>query len=92
MKDLNMPTDVRTRWNSTYDMLAFAVRYEKVIDILTSERNLKLRKYELDGEEWRLAKQLCEILKVRRRPSTLVEYGRGTGIKPRGFSRGIHEG
>lgn len=59
-----MPTDVRTRWNSTYDMLAFAVKYQKVIDSLTAIKKTGLRKYELNREEWALAGQLCEVLKA----------------------------
>ncbi|KAK7040039.1 hypothetical protein R3P38DRAFT_2514150, partial [Favolaschia claudopus] len=27
LKERLMPRDVRTRWNSTYDMLCFAVKY-----------------------------------------------------------------
>lgn len=59
-----MPRDVRTRWNSTYEMMEFALTYQKVIDDLTSERDLGLRAYEMDPNEWVIAKQLCEILKV----------------------------
>ena len=59
-----MPTDVRTRWNSTYHMLEFAVTYRVVIDSLTSERGLGLRDYEMDEAEWTLAKQLRDILQV----------------------------
>lgn len=59
-----MPQDVSTRWNSTYQMLEFALKYRTVIDMLTSERALDLRKYEVDKEEWILATQLCKILKV----------------------------
>lgn len=64
MKDKNMPLDVRTRWNSTYVLLEFAVEYRDVIDTLTSERGLELCDYEMDPEEWQLAKQLRDILKV----------------------------
>ncbi|THU82115.1 hypothetical protein K435DRAFT_598858, partial [Dendrothele bispora CBS 962.96] len=33
-----IPRDVRTRWNSTYDLLAFACEYQEVIDIFTADR------------------------------------------------------
>ena len=59
-----MPRDVSTRWNSTYQMLEFALKYRTVIDMLTSERALDLRKYKVDREEWTLASQLCKVLKV----------------------------
>jgi hypothetical protein len=42
-----MPRDVTTRWNSTYDMLKFALEYRKAIDILTADRQNDLRNYEL---------------------------------------------
>ena len=64
IKDKNMPLDVRTHWNSTYVLLEFAVEYHEVIDNLTSERGLELRDYEMDPDEWQLAKQLRYILKV----------------------------
>lgn len=60
-----MPRDVSTRWNSTYDMLNFAVTYRPAIDTMTAARDLGLRNYELDGAEWKLAGDLREILKVR---------------------------
>ncbi|KAF5318895.1 hypothetical protein D9611_014718 [Ephemerocybe angulata] len=58
----NMPTDVATRWNSTFMMLCFAVKYRKAIDMLTADRNMKLRDYELDNAEWDIASQLSEAL------------------------------
>jgi hypothetical protein len=51
MKDWIIPRDVATRWNSTYDMLRFALEYRKAIDILTADRNNDLRSYELSERE-----------------------------------------
>jgi hypothetical protein len=59
-----MPRDVSTRWNSTFDMLKFAIKYRLAIDTITAERNMKLRNYELGKEEWKLAEELCDVLKV----------------------------
>jgi hypothetical protein len=61
-----MPRDVSTRWNSTYDMIAFAVEYQDVIDQILSDKARGLRAYELSEREWLVAKQLGEVLKVRR--------------------------
>lgn len=57
-----MPRDVSTRWNSTYDMLAFALEYRKAIETIVKEK--ALRCYELEDDEWSMLKQLSEILKV----------------------------
>ncbi|KAF8649141.1 hypothetical protein AX14_008740 [Amanita brunnescens Koide BX004] len=38
-KDKNLPRDVRTRWNSTYDMLEVAIDYRDVINHLCSEQD-----------------------------------------------------
>jgi hypothetical protein len=60
-----MPRDVSTRWNSTFDMLKFSIEYRRAIDAITAERTMKLRDYELGREEWKVAEELCEVLKVR---------------------------
>ncbi|TFY79033.1 hypothetical protein EWM64_g4980 [Hericium alpestre] len=62
-KDLDLkprliPHDVVTRWNSTYDMLKFALDYRTAIDKITAEKNLKMRKYELDDDEWEIISDL----------------------------------
>ena len=59
-----MPRDVTTRWNSTYDMLEFAVKYRSALDSITGNRDMKLREYELSGEEWNIVKHLRDVLKV----------------------------
>ncbi|KAG2085761.1 uncharacterized protein F5147DRAFT_527794, partial [Suillus discolor] len=40
MSPTNMPRDVSTRWNSTYDMLEYAVSHRKAIDAVTQRREL----------------------------------------------------
>jgi hypothetical protein len=60
-----MPRDVTTQWNSTFDMLDFAVDHHLAIDDITAERTASLRKYEMDDEEWKITLQLRNTLKVR---------------------------
>jgi len=60
-----MPRDVSTRWNSSYDMICFAIEYRKAIENMTSERKNDLRQFELTEEEWTIAEQLRDVLKVR---------------------------
>jgi len=59
-----MPRDVSTRWNSTFDMLEFAINYRRAIDAMTDKRKLGLGVYELDDREWTLVTQLRDVLKV----------------------------
>ncbi len=46
-------------------MLVFAVDYQEAINEITGDRAMSLRQYELSGEEWSVAEQLRDILKVR---------------------------
>ena len=65
-----LPRDVRTRWNSTFDMLDGALKARAVVDQMTSEKGHGLWVYELSEEEWEIARQLRKVLKVRfERPS-----------------------
>jgi len=63
LKIRRLPRDVTTRWNSTYDMLIFALKYRKAIDGITADKEFKLRKYELDNEEWKIIDDLATVLK-----------------------------
>ncbi|KAG2057667.1 hypothetical protein BDR06DRAFT_838264, partial [Suillus hirtellus] len=58
-----MPHDIATCWNSTFDMLTFALEYCEAIDIICANKNMEIRNYELSEKEWELAQQLCDILK-----------------------------
>ncbi|KAG9313576.1 hypothetical protein JVU11DRAFT_5905 [Chiua virens] len=59
-----LPHDVVTRWNSTFDMLNYALEHRKEIDMVTQQRDLDLRKFELGDEEWDVLQELCDVLKV----------------------------
>jgi hypothetical protein len=58
--------DVSTRWNSTYDMLEFVLEYCTALNMMTADRDMKLRQFELSKEEWAMASELCKALQVRR--------------------------
>jgi len=59
-----MPRDVSTRWNSTFDMLKFALAYREPLNDLTGSREMKLRAYELTEDEWKIAEQLSGVLEA----------------------------
>ena len=60
-----LPRDVRTRWNSTFDMLDFAIKYRAVVDRMTMRPINCLRAYELDDAAWTMLTQIQEVLEVR---------------------------
>lgn len=60
-----MPRDVSTRWNSTYDMIEFAIKYRTALDIMTANRDMNLRQFEMSKKEWNMALELSEVLQVR---------------------------
>jgi hypothetical protein len=59
-----MPRDVTTRWNSTYDMLEFAIEYLEALESITGNQRMKLRQYELTEDDWKIAIMLHDVLKV----------------------------
>jgi hypothetical protein len=59
-----MPRDVATCWNYTYEMLSFTYTYCDAYNELTRNRDMKMRKYEIEDSEWEIVKQLADVLKV----------------------------
>jgi hypothetical protein len=45
-------------------MLQLVLKYRKPIDVITGEKALKLRKYELDVEDWSIIEDLVAVLGV----------------------------
>ena len=64
-----MPCDMTTRWNSTYNMLKFAVKYWEAVEEFTSERKNELHEHELTVDKWDIVIELCSKLKVCTTPS-----------------------
>jgi hypothetical protein len=50
-------------------MLRFALKYRTVIDSVTADKALKLHKYELDNDEWKIVGDLVLVLEVSLRLS-----------------------
>ena len=59
-----MPRDVATRWNSTFDLLEYALKHWKAIDLVTQQHELGLRQFELTDPEWTVVEQLHSVLNV----------------------------
>jgi hypothetical protein len=48
------------------DMLVVAMGYREVVDELTGDKTLGLRRYEMGEDEWALVTEIINVLKVRR--------------------------
>ena len=59
-----MPCDVSTHWNSTFNMLNFALDYHITINGITSNWDLNLCKYELEDDKWVVAERLHDTLEA----------------------------
>lgn len=45
-------------------MAKMALKYRSAIDDITANKSLKLRKFELDEDDWKILSDLIQILKV----------------------------
>ena len=45
-------------------MMQFVLKYQHAIDDITANKTLKLRRYELNNDDWAIIKDLFSILKV----------------------------
>ena len=59
-----IPHDVKTRWNLTFDMVKMSFKFCPAIDNITANKSLKLCKYELDDDDWKVIGDLLQVLKV----------------------------
>ena len=65
--------DVKTRWNSTYDMLVRAINYRDIIaDTLYRHRDNDLIALALDDEDWKCVEQLIKVLAPLKETTLLV--------------------
>ncbi|KAG6809481.1 hypothetical protein H0H92_016073, partial [Tricholoma furcatifolium] len=64
LKPRLIPRDVKTRWNSMFDMLKVILEYRQAIDAIMGERTLNLRRFELIDEDWKVLADLVKVLKV----------------------------
>ncbi len=55
---------VPTRWNSDFDCLDAHVFFKDTVQAMTGVRANKLTAYRLDDEQWELADEILEVLKV----------------------------
>ena len=52
------------RGNALRNALEFAVEHRKALNLITGNQRMKLRQYELSEEDWNIATQLHDVLKV----------------------------
>jgi hypothetical protein len=53
-------------------MLKFVLAYQLAIDTITADKRLKMRKYELDNNNWGIVEDLVSVLEVQRSHSVHI--------------------
>lgn len=61
-----------TRWNSTYDMMKVAREYTAVVDEITGNKSLNLRKFELSDKQWDIVDDLLHVLEASANINLLI--------------------
>jgi len=84
-----LPRDVRTHWNSMFNMLEYALNHRKAIDEAMQCHDLGLRKLEISDYEWELMAQLYDVLKVRTYLINLEAHC--SGVHSRWMGRSMHD-
>lgn len=65
---------VPTRWNSDLACLSAHIAFETPVKQLTSDSSNKLKQYALTEDQWKLAKQLSEVLEVGFNSTLIFQY------------------
>ncbi|CAG8848888.1 25120_t:CDS:2, partial [Racocetra persica] len=63
LKDLNLILDVKTRWNSTHNMLTRSLELRKALDAVAS-LDKDLQSLKLDHNVWNKIQEVANILKI----------------------------
>ena len=69
LKELDLPPklilrDISTQWNSSCDLMGFAVEYHEAMDRIAGDQKFDLRNYEMSEDEWEIADNLHSALQV----------------------------
>jgi hypothetical protein len=57
--------DVRTCWNSTYDVAESGLELRPTVDHITMLKDTGLHAHKLSEEEWKILEDLCDTFKVK---------------------------
>ncbi|KAI6125605.1 hypothetical protein EDD16DRAFT_1474107, partial [Pisolithus croceorrhizus] len=70
-----IPHDVLTCWNSTFNMIDFILEYQEPVDAITDKQCLGLATYALDEHEWVMLGQLHDVLKILKDATLFFSHG-----------------
>ncbi len=56
--------DILTWWNSMFDMLQMVIHYQVAMKKFTADVDNDLWEFKLSWEEWKAARDLCDVLKI----------------------------
>ncbi|KAL1739476.1 hypothetical protein HDZ31DRAFT_49342, partial [Schizophyllum fasciatum] len=65
LRETNIPRDVSTRWNSTYDMVDYVDKHKKALKAYLADdaHTFELEPLTLSPQEWRCVRDLRNVLK-----------------------------